>query len=118
MLNVHKICLTGDIALRLWLWLLWCPLVCTVRPGPISNVFGPSGALSGPALGTPFFQLISQSANGAITSLPVWGVLPHPKKPKFPEQTPTLVQWPKYEKIRDLLVSPVGIGTRLLRTSM
>ena len=82
MLKVHKICLAVDIALRLWLWLLWCPLVRTVRPGPVSYVFGHSGAYSGPALGTPFLQLISQSANAAITSLPVWGVLPHPKNAK------------------------------------
>ena len=80
MLNVHKICLAEDIALRLWLWLPWCLLVRTVRPSPISNVFDPPGAFSGPAVGTPFFQLISQSANAAITSLPVWGVLPHPQK--------------------------------------
>ena len=51
MLNVHKICLAGDIALRLWLWLLWCPLVRTIRPGPVSIVFGPSEAFSGPGLG-------------------------------------------------------------------
>ena len=82
MLKVHRICSIEDKALKLWLWLLWCPLVRTVHLGPVSNVFGPPGAFSGPGLGTPFFQLISQSANGAITSLPVWGVLPQPPKAK------------------------------------
>ena len=118
MLKVHKICLAVDRALKLWLWHLWVDFIFRVCFGPVIIIFLPLAALLGPGMMGTSLDCLQTPANQLCCLYQSGEFCPNPQKPKLPEQTPALVKLPKYEKISDLLLNPLGIGTRLLRTSM